>query len=452
METSKVLQKNIYSTFFKYVSLNVLSMFGLSLYVLADTFFVSNGVGSDGLIALNLALPAFSLINGIGLLMGIGGATVFAIALGRGEKHKLNRIFTQTFIIAAAIGILLTLIGLLFSEKIAVLLGATGSIIPLTQTYVMMILIFACAFILNNLMIAFVRNDGNPKLSMFSMLAACLFNIVFDYIFIFPLQMGMFGAALATGVAPILSMLILSSHFIKKHNSFKFEKCKVRGSEIRQTLFTGMPSFISEFSSGIVIFIFNTVILTIAGGIGVAAYGIIANIALVCVAIFTGIGQGIQPVASVNFGAGNMKNVRKTFSLACGVALLCGLLFYFIGQFFPQNIAMLFNSSANPQLTQYTVEGIRVYFTAFILMGINIVITSFFAAISKPKPSFIISLSRGLAAVLPFVLILPAYYGLFGVWVSVPIAELLTFAFSVTYSILFFRKQKEAALHISTAS
>ncbi|MEG2203086.1 MAG: MATE family efflux transporter, partial [Christensenellaceae bacterium] len=134
------------------------------------------------------------------------------------------------------------------------------------------------------------------------------------------------------------------------------------------------------------------------------------------------------------------------------VALLCGLLFYFIGQFFPQNIAMLFNSSANPQLTQYTVEGIRVYFTAFILMGINIVITSFFAAISKPKPSFIISLSRGLAAVLPFVLILPAFYGLFGVWVSVPIAELLTFAFSVTYSILFFRKQKKAALHISAAS
>ena len=165
MET--LASKSIYRTFFRYVSLNVLSMFGLSLYVLADTFFVANGVGPDGLVALNLAIPTYSLVNGAGLMIGIGAATLFSIATGKGDRKSGNRIFTQAFILCLVCGTILMCVGLIFNRPIAVMLGAKGEhIIEMTATYLKILMSFSCAFILNNLLVAFVRNDKNPRLAL----------------------------------------------------------------------------------------------------------------------------------------------------------------------------------------------------------------------------------------------------------------------------------------------
>lgn len=433
--------ENIMRTFFKYVSLNVLSMLGLSLYVLADTFFVANGVGPDGLVALNLSIPVFNLINGLGLLIGIGSATLFSITIGKGKFGSLNRIFTQAFVIAVISGVVLTVCGLIFNRPMAVALGAEGGhIIEMTSTYLKMLTVFACAFILNNLLVAFVRNDGNPRLAMIGMLAGCLFNIVFDYIFVFPMQLGIFGAALATGIAPILSMIILSSHFLRKKNHFKLERTKFNGVEVRKSIFTGIPSFIMEFSSGIIIFVFNNIILRIAGDLGVAAYGIVANLALVCIAIFTGVGQGIQPVLSHSYGAGRMDHVRHVYLGGTVLAGLLGLAFFLVGFFFPTEIASIFNNENNLELTALTVSGLRIYFFGFIFAGLNIVTTSFFAAIAKPRPSFIVSALRGFALIIPLVLLLPNFFGLNGVWMAGPATEILTLVAALILVLRFFQK------------
>ncbi len=438
--------QNITATFLKYVSLNVLSMFGLSLYVLADTFFVANGIGADGLVALNLAIPVYSFINGLGLMIGIGSATLFSIAIGKGRQDSLNRIFTQAFVAAAICGIVITACGLLFNRPLSIALGAEGEhIIEMTSTYLKMLMLFSCAFILNNLLVAFVRNDGDPRLAMIGMLSGCLFNIVFDYIFVFPMQLGIFGAALATGVSPIVSMAILSLHFLRKKNNFKLQKTKFKGAEVKKTMLTGLPSFIMEASSGIIIIVFNLTILRIAGDLGVAAYGIIANLALVCIAIFTGVGQGIQPILSHSYGAGRMDHVRHIYTGGAILAGILGLVFFLVGFFFPSQIASIFNSENNAQLAALTVDGLRIYFFGFLFAGLNIVTTSFFASIAQPRPSFVISALRGFALIIPFVLLLPGFFGLNGVWMAGPATEILTLACALILVFRFFKKHSAHA-------
>ncbi len=442
VESVNLLDSNIYRTFFKYVSLNVLSMLGLSLYILADTFFVANGVGSNGLVSLNLVLPIYSFINGIGLLLGIGGATRFSIAIGKGRVEKYSQIFMQVIYIALGIGLVLTFIGVFFSKDIVRLLGASEDILPLANTYLKTIMCFSLPFIVNNILVCFVRNDSSPKLAMMAMMTASISNIILDYVFVFPLKMGMFGAAFATGLAPIFSMCVLSIHFMKRKNSFKFIKASILKIELKLIISSGIPSFITEFSSGIIMLIFNMVILNIVGNIGVGAYGIISNIALVCVALFTGIGQGIQPLISVFYGAGKIKDIKKVFYCACAVSIILGVFFYILGVLYPENIVSIFNKDGNIQLTEIAVQGIHIYFIAFLIMGLNIVSTSLFACVSKPKQAFTLSILRGFGAILPVVLILPKFYGMNGVWFTVPISEAITLILGLAFLILYFKKSK----------
>ena len=191
-------------SFFQYVSLNVLGALGLSGYILADTLFVAHRLGTDGLAALNLAISVFGLINGLGLMLGIGGATRYAICRTQGDGVRADRAFSRALACGGALGGLLALAGLLWAVPLARLLGAEGTILPMCSVYLRTVLLFAPCFLLNHILTAFVRNDGNPKLAMAAMLLGSLSNIVLDYVFLYPMDMGIFGAALATGIAPVV--------------------------------------------------------------------------------------------------------------------------------------------------------------------------------------------------------------------------------------------------------
>lgn len=212
--------------FSRYCTLNVLGMIGLSCYILADTFFVSKGLGRNGLTALNLAIPVYSFIHGSGLMLGIGGATKYSIFKSNKERKNANTIFTNTFYLATVISIVFVLVGIFLSKSLTTVLGSDSDVFKMTNIYLKCILIFAPAFIINDVLICFIRNDNNPNLSMYAMLGGSLSNIILDYIFIFPLQLGIFGAVFATGLAPIISILILSLHRIKKKKSISFYKNK----------------------------------------------------------------------------------------------------------------------------------------------------------------------------------------------------------------------------------
>ena len=424
---------NIFYLFIKYVSLNVLGMIGLSCYILADTFFVARGIGSDGLTALNIAIPIFNFVNGIGLMLGMGSATKYAILKAQNKNNEANIIFTNSLIYILIISILFIVISILFTSHIAYILGAKENIHTMTNIYIKMILLFSPMFMLNNVLLGFVRNDNHPRLAMIAMLMGSLFNIIFDYIFIFPLNMGIFGAVLATVFSPVVSILILSTLFIKKKNSFFIVKPNISFIKFFEVSFIGVSFLVTEVSSGFVILAFNIIILNIAGNVGVAAYGITANIALVIIAIFTGMGQGVQPIISINYN--NEDNINKIYKYAVILSINISVFVYIITYLFANEITSVFNRDNIEELQKISVNGLRIYFTAFIFVGYNIITCVYFSAKDKAKQAFIISILRGFIFIMPSIFILSSVFNMTGVWLSFPAAEILTSIFSLIFFI-----------------
>ena len=201
-------EATLFQQFLRYVSLNVCGMIGLSGYILADTYFVAKGLGANGLASLNLAIPIYSFVHGSGLMLGMGGATKYTIMRGQGNEKQANRLFSQAVCLCMMLAAAFLLMGIFLSGRITALLGADSEIYDMTRTYIRVILLFSPAFMLNDIFNCFVRNDGNPGLSMGAMLAGSLANIALDYVFIFPLGMGILGAVLATGVAPLIGIAV----------------------------------------------------------------------------------------------------------------------------------------------------------------------------------------------------------------------------------------------------
>ncbi len=306
----------LFKEFSRYVALNIFGMLGLSCYILADTFFVANGLGANGLTALNLAIPIYSFVHGSGLMLGMGGATKYSIFRGQKEHQNADRTFTNVICLTIIFAVLFGLMGIFLSENLTSILRADCEVFDMTKTYLQVILLFAPFFMTNDVLLCFIRNDNNPSLSMAAMMIGSLSNIILDYIFIFPLQMGILGAVLATGLAPIISMCIMSKHWIRKQNNFHLMKPRLSLELTINTILLGIPSLITEVASGIVMIVFNYIILRLRGNIGVAAYGIVANLSLVVTSIYTGIAQGTQPITSRAYGYGKSIEIKKILKYA----------------------------------------------------------------------------------------------------------------------------------------
>ena len=436
-------KSNCFRDFIKYSSLNVLGMIGLSCYILADTFFVSKGLGTNGLAALNLAIPIYSFIHGSGLMIGIGGGTKYSIQKNYESPQNLHAIFTNSIYFAAILAVFFVMVGLFFTEPIVALFGADAAVFAMTQTYIQVILLFAPAFLANNVLLSFVRNDGAPQLSMAAMIAGSLSNVVLDYLFIFPWKMGIFGAAFATGLSPILSMLVLSIHFIRKNNHFRFLKCRCSRKLFAGIFLNGAPSLVAELSSGIVMIVFNAILLSLQGNVGVAAYGVIANLSLVVIAIYTGIAQGIQPIMSNNFGAGNLKNVHSILKYALSAMLILSGIIY-TGVFWGASpIAAIFNSEQNALLQTIAMQGLKLYFIACPFVGFNIMISVYFTSTEYAGPAHVISLLRGFFIIIPMAFLLSNMAGMAGIWCAFPATESIV----MLLSIVFYMHCKKRRIH-----
>lgn len=418
-------KENTLQEFGKYVSQSVLSQLGVSCYILADTYFISKGVGADGLTALNLAIPVFSVMNGCGFMLGIGSGTKYGIMKGTGNEKRGDVLFTSSLCVVTVLAVIFMLIGLLAADPITVLVGANAEVYDMTRTYLQVILLFSPMFMINNLLGAMIRNDGNTSLAMTAMLSGCLFNIVFDYIFVFPMGLGLFGAVLATAVAPIISILILLQHFVKKKNQFRLIRVRPDVRLVASAAGLGVPSLVTEVSSGLVIAVFNLLILGLAGNVGVAAYGVVANISIVVIAIYNGIAQGVQPLLSREYGRSQEKNVHRFLSWAMMLTIILAVVIYGGIYWNADGIAMIFNSGRDMDLQRIAVEGLKIYFTACPFVGANILLAIYFAATDQAAPAQMISLLRGLIVIVPLAFIMANVAGLTGVWMTFPLTELV---------------------------
>ncbi len=416
-------QQSCMRDFARYTILSVLGTLGVSCYILADTFFVSKGLGTNGLAALNLAIPVYNFIHGTGLMLGMGGATRFSICKTQNITGEINQIYTNTLCLALTFSVAFSLMGILFSDKLAILLGADMHIFQMTVTYLRWLLLFAPAFILNDVLLCFVRNDASPQLSMIAMLVGSFANIVLDYIFIFPMGMGILGAIFATGLSPVISLLAMLPHWLEKKNTFHLVKMRIRTDIITQDLSLGFPSLIAQVSSGVVMITFNAIILNLAGNTGIAAYGVVANISLVILAVFTGIAQGVQPLFSTFYGLGNIRQIGTLLRYAMVTMLFVSAIVYLFIFGFAQPITTVFNSENNPELQQISVTGLKLYFISIPFVGYNTILATCFTSTERALPAHILSLLRGLIIIIPMAFLLSALWKMTGVWLAYPITE-----------------------------
>ena len=281
---------------------------------------------------------------------------------------------------------------------------------------------------------AFVRNDGNPSVAMAATLFGSLFNIVFDYILMFPLGLGMQGAALATGCSPIVGILICCIHFKSSKCTITLKPVRLSVKRLLHSCHVGISSFVAELSSGVITIVFNMIILNIAGNTGVAAYGVIANTSLVAVSLFNGISQGSQPLISDSYGKGDsndevnhiFQRLMYLIKLTAATSLFISVLLITAVYLGAPSITAVFNSEKNPLLAQYAISGLRIYFTGFLFAGINIVGSSILSSVESAKFAFIVSIMRGFAAITFFAFLLSKIFGLTGIWSAFPAAEFLT--------------------------
>lgn len=421
-------QQSLFRNFTRYTFLSVLGTLGVSCYILADTFFISKGLGARGLTALNLAIPVYNFIHGTGLMLGMGGATKFTVCKAQGDQKETDRIFQNTIYLAVLFSALFFIVGLLFSNTLTALLGADESVFEMTETYLRWLLLFAPAFIMNDVFLCFVRNDDAPNLAMTGMLIGSLSNIVLDYLFIFPMRMGIFGAIFATGLSPIISIAMMSPHWLRKKHSFHFVKTGFSAKIAGQEISLGFPSLLGQISSGVVMITFNGIILGLEGNTGVAAYGVVANLSIVITAIYTGMAQGVQPLISDAYGQNHSGTIRLLLKYSMSAMLFVSIAAYTLLFVWADPVAAVFNSEGSMKLQEIAVNGLKLYFISAGFVGYNTILAIYFTSIEQPLPAHILSLLRGFFLLIPAAFLLSSIWQMTGVWLAYPIAEGLTAA------------------------
>lgn len=431
--------------FLKYIPQNILGMVGISLYILADTFFISKSVGADGITALNLVLPVYSVIFSIGAMIGVGSAIRFAIAKSRQSKDT-DSYFSNGLFWGTVIGLTFALAGLIFPDKILALMGGDEEIVRVGTSYTRIFMIFSPCFIWNHTCNAFVRNDGAPLRAMIATLSSSLFNIVADYVLMFPLGLGMSGAALATAISPVIGVGVCLTHILSKKSNVKLKLIKPSFSRLIRSCQLGVSAFVAEISSGVMTATFNMLILGLTGNVGVASYGVVANISLVATAMFNGVANGSQPIASTFYGQGEKSKLKELLKLGFITAIGMSAVMIAIVYIWSETLANIFNGENNKILAEYAEEGLKLYFTGFVFAGINIVGTSILSAMEEAKGAFIASVMRGFVAIVAFAFLLSAIWGMKGVWLAFPAAEGVTVIITVIMlKKAFSNKNKEDA-------
>ena len=421
---------NLTKQFFKYVSQNIFGLLGTSCYILADTYFIAQAAGTDGVTLLNLCLPIYNLIFAFGSMIGLGAATRYAILRAQGDA-RAQCYFSNAIFSVCILAVPFMLVGIFRPDGLLRLMGGDADIVALGMNYARIFLMFTPFFMCNYVVASFVRNDGDPSLAMVATLSGSLFNVVFDYIFIFPMGLGLPGAALATAISPILSIAVCSAHFIKKSNTITFVRKAPSVRLLAQSCQLGISGFVGELSSGVTTTVFNFLLLRLAGNVAVAAYGVVANFALVATAIFNGVAQGAQPLVSQCYGKNEMAGARKLLLLGCGTALGLAALLYGVVFGYTDALTALFNSENSALMAEFAHSGMRIYFVGYFFAGCNIVAAGYLGAVNRPAEASITSLCRGMVAIVVCSLVLSALFGMNGVWAAFPVSEAITLALTV---------------------
>ena len=412
-------------SFYQYLWPALTGMVIKSLFIMGDAWFIGQGVGADGLGAIALTIPAFSIFTAIAMMVGIGGAALMSIEVGKGNLKSGQTLFNQSMLITAVFSTVTVSTALYWLDEIIALMGASGYMAELTHDYLSVMLQFFVLYSLAWVMSCFVRNDTNPKLATYAMSIGAVVNLVLDYFFVLEWGWGMKGAAYGTAIAQGVIACILLTHFVRKQGSLNLSLTEIGFNKLPSILKIGTPTFFIEVTAAMTILLFNYVLLDQFGESHIIAYGLTANIGVFALFVMVGIAQACQPIISFNHGANQPKRIDDIFMLGLKSAVGSGLAFMLIVYLFAPEIAALYLGESS-DLIELSATALTFFFFGVPLMGINLVIANLFQATAQPKQATLISLGRGFVFVAIGILVLPKLFPEQGIWASILFAETLT--------------------------
>jgi len=408
----------------------ILGMIVMSIASVVDGFFVGRYVGPEGLAAVNLTMPLLHVMVALAVMFVVGGATYAGIEMGAGRLKNASNGFTVTLIIVTFLSLGSMVLGYLFLPGLVRFLGADETVAPHLREYMFYLLPFFVPFLLSYAFNTFVRRDGWPSFTVVCVALGSAGNIILDYIMVGRLDMGMKGAAIATGCAETLMMILLASHFFIHESDFKLVSPEFHLKMMGGMIYNGSSELLATVSFGLVGFLYNRIIMARIGAHGVAAYAVVLYSASIGVWIMYGLAEAVGPGVSYNFGAKKKNRIRRFLRLGLGTTFGIGLVWFIILNLFYEPIAALFTRDA-VNVHGLASEIVRYYSPAFLIMGINIIIASYFTALSMARQSLMVSLSRTLAVISVTLIILPMWLGNIGIWLASPVTEFVTLILSL---------------------
>ncbi|MHC5251371.1 MATE family efflux transporter [Listeria kieliensis] len=417
----------------KYLIPSLVGMLLMSINIVIDGIFVGHRLGGVALAGINIAVPVFSIFTAISLWIGIGGATQYSFALGEKKVGLAQVIFTRSIVMVFAITVLLAILAFIFRIPLAYTLGANEETIPYVMDYMNVLLLFGFILTLENILSIFVRNDGDPNLAMVALIVTAVMNVLLNYIFLFILDLGVKGSALATVSAIAIGVVILATHFFKKTSRLKFVRFSLTLDSLKRTFSIGLPSFLSELGMSVFTMGYNIAIATVAGTAGVAAFSVLNYSHSVILMMFLGMGSAIQPLISYYRGAKLVRREKETVRLAAIVAILTGAFFFIIGLFFADQIVRLFGDF-EADIHDLAVLGVRIFFSSYLFMGFNFVMMTYFQTTDRIGMATWVTVARELIFMVIFLFVLPPFFGAAGVFSAIPISELIVAASIFVYA------------------
>ena len=414
--------------YFKYLGAAFGSALISSIYGLVDMAMVGQYQGPDGTAALAVVAPVWNVIYSLGLLMGIGGSVIFATNAGSGggEKGKKegNIYFTTSVLGSLILAILSTLAIIFFESPILKFFGADPILLPLAKSYLKPIIFVFPLFLFNQMLAAFLRNDGNPNLATAGVLAGGIFNVFGDYFFVFTCNMGIYGAGLATAIGSAISFVVMCSHFFTKKNTLRLVKVNELWRRLKKICVVGFSTFFIDVAMGILTILFNRQIMKYLGSSALAVYGPVINISTFVQCCAYSVGQAAQPIISTNFGAKKGSRIKETLHLALLSSAFFAIFWTGLSEAFPNLYIRIFMTPTE-EILKIAPAIIRTYSISFLLLPFNIFSTYYFQSIMKAGTAFVVSVARGLVISGLFIMILPLIFEPSSIWLAMPFTEVI---------------------------
>lgn len=427
-----------YKKFLTYVIPCMISMMSMAVFTVVDGIFVSRGVGSQALAAVNVVYPVILLLTAFSAMLALGASVMISSRLASGNKEGANLAFMNCVYLGLIFFLAVAFFSILFAKEISKALGAEGDILLYAAEYLRTYMYFAIPSGIITILSAAVRNDNNPMIASVSLTVSSVINIFGDWLFVYPLQMGVAGAAYATGISQVIGLLILLDHFIRKKGSLNFSfKVKLQWPECKSMIRRGFPECISQLTVPVITVCYNLVLARLLGDMGLQAYAIISQPISIIIIMFLGVADGTQPLFSYSHSIGDKKTNRYYFKKAVELNMILSVVIYLAFFFFGRNVFRIFSS--NEALLDMAMTGNRLYSLNFFFCAITMVIACYFMSISSTKNAIIINLCRTFLFNIIFIFLTPYLLGANMVWLGIVFAE---FAVMLVAILLYRRYQK----------